>query len=409
MKYLYSYFSLCVKRALKSYVAIFITTVLLVASLFLVGQMILNINNNDISRQRIKIGIAGDLEGTHLGIGIKTLESLDNVTISIEFIEMTEPEAQKALEKAEITGYAVIPENYIRDIVRGKDVKLPFVMSSSAAAAPEVLVREVIDIISPLLTDSEAGIYAINEYMEEKPVKNASSYRDDLNLKYIDVILNRDDTMDMREVGISSITITEYYIFGIMTFFLLVFGISCCTLFGDKRLAQGRLLRSKNAKVWHLVASEYMAYLVIAWITMSMVMPVSGLLLDAIYGNHIDVSMFLWLSLLSLPCIIMITAMQYLVYEATAGIITGVLAQFIMAITLGYVSGCFYPYQFFPETMQNIGGALPSGILFGFLRKFIIGDFSSLAGVWGVSFAYAAIFLVLAGIIRKRRLQGESV
>ena len=70
-----------------------------------------------------------------------------------------------------------------------------------------------------------------------------------------------------------------------------------------------------------------------------------------------------------LPAVLMITLMQMMFYELVSGTVGAILIQFILAVGLGYISGCFYPNYFFPETMQNIASNLPTGVAFSYMRK----------------------------------------
>jgi ABC-2 type transport system permease protein len=50
-----------------------------------------------------------------------------------------------------------------------------------------------------------------------------------------------------------------------------------------------------------------------------------------------------------IPAIALVAAFQYLLYQLCESVISGVLVQFISAVILGYLSGCFYPISFFPK------------------------------------------------------------
>ena len=97
--------------------------------------------------------------------------------------------------------------------------------------------------------------------------------------------------------------------------------------------------------------------------------------------------------------------MQFAVYELTFGIISGVLAQFVLAAALGYISGCFYPYYMFPQSIQTVASVLPSGITFELLRDNVALRESN---SWWICLLYTAAFLMIAVIARRKRLSEET-
>jgi len=91
-----------------------------------------------------------------------------------------------------------------------------------------------------------------------------------------------------------------------------------------------------------------------------------------------------------LPVIAVISAMQFLLYETATGAVNAILLQFFSAIGLGYVSGCLYPINFFPEKIRRLGAVLPTGTCRTYLEKSLIsldkGDELLLLTAWGIFF-----------------------
>ncbi len=405
MNYFSSYLLLNIKRNLKKYTAVFVTTLILIAVLFLVAQMLFNINKNDISQQKIRIGIVGDISETYLGIGFSMLNNMQDLNMSMEFIEMQENEARKALESLDISAYLHVPDNYVRDMVRGRDVKLDFYMLKTSASAPSILISEVVRMVSPLVSESESAIYAMRDYARSVKADNISKLTRSLNIRYIDTVLGRTDSLDVKNIGIGSLSMAEYYISGIFTFFLLIFSVSCCMLFSDKRLSLCRLLASKGLRVWRLVLGEYISYALLMWLTVLLVSLAGEFLFVRIAPDYFEKGFLAALSVKLIPHVLMLSAMHFAIYELNGNIISGVLSQFVAAAAFGYISGCFYPYYFFPEAVQSFAAYLPSGICFAFLR----GEFSGNSDfLLFPCLVYITAFLALSVFIRKRRLGRET-
>ncbi len=399
-----AYFRLCLKKASKSLVAVAVAILLLAGVLTLAAAVMVNTDKNDVSRQKIKIGIAGDTQGTHLGIGFETIAQADDISFSVDFVNMTEKEAEKALSTLEISAYVLVPDNYVSSLVKGEDAVLTFVMTRSSADISAILMSEVAQVLSPLVTDSESGIYAMMDYGYDNDADGMADKTNRLNLKYITEILDRSSAFELRTLGIDTLSTAEYYVCGIITFFLLIFSVACCPLFADKNLPMGRLLLSKGMKTWQLILCEYLSYFLLIWLSLSALSIGGGAVCQRL-DIGIDPRWVTRLSVSLLPCVLMISALQFALYELTSGIISGVLAQFALSAALGYISGCFYPYYMFPQSIQRVASVLPSGITFEFLRENIALRESN---VWGACLLYTAVFFALSVFVRHKRLSEET-
>ncbi len=405
MKHIFSYFKICIKRSLKCFVPTAFAIVLLIAVLLLTAQLLIRMDQNDVSRQRIKIGVVGDITGTHLGIGFDTLSQIDDISFSVEFIQMDEAQAEADLRSSNISAYVLVPDNYISDLVDGEDAVLTFVMTRSTADISAILMSEVAKIVSPLVTESESGIYAMIDYSQSVNAGGLSDKITHLNLKYITEILDRQSATKVELLGINSLSVAEYYACGIMTFFLLIFSVACCPMFADKRIPLGRLLYSKGMKTWQMAAGEYVAYTAVMWCVFSVICLGASAVCNST-ELPVETSALLKLPITALPCILMISALHFFIYEITGSIISGVLAQFMAASAMGYISGCFYPYYMFPQGIQKAASVLPSGILFGFLRESMAMRESDTL-IWCM--AYAALFFMASVLVRRRRLSWEAI
>ena len=83
-------------------------------------------------------------------------------------------------------------------------------------------------------------------------------------------------------------------------------------------------------------------------------------------------------------------------------IISSVIAVFITAISLAYISGCLYPADFFPKAVRNISALLPLGAAL----RYMLGAFAdSNKSVLYTVVLFILAFLILSFILRKQRLE----
>jgi hypothetical protein len=103
-----------------------------------------------------------------------------------------------------------------------------------------------------------------------------------------------------------------------------------------------------------------------------------------------------------IPIVIAITALSFLLYELTTNLISGVLLQFFALLSLCFVSGCFYPTTFFPDSVQSLAAYLPTGIA----RSQLAESFAGIMHLGGalMLLAYGGAFFGAAVLIRKAKV-----
>ena len=103
-----------------------------------------------------------------------------------------------------------------------------------------------------------------------------------------------------------------------------------------------------------------------------------------------------------LPVMLMFTAMALLGHELAGNMVSGLLLQFLLTVGMGYVSGCFYPSGFFPETIQLAGRILPSGVALNYAARCMSGKLC-LQEAFEVGL-YAFGFIALTCMLRRKKL-----
>jgi len=184
-------------------------------------------------------------------------------------------------------------------------------------------------------------------------------------------------------------------------------GISCCPLFVKKDMALPKLLCVSGHSPLSQVFGEYAAYFILMFsnilvilVTVFFALGDTVSIIPELYDyTALDAAL---LVIKFIPGIIMITSLQYLLYEISSSIVSGVLLQFISSIALTYAGGCFYPISFFPEGIQKLAKFLPSGIARSYLSECITSEQTASAGA--IIILVSVLFIGLAVVVRKYRI-----
>ena len=396
------YFAAQCKRIMKIFPSVLLTTVILVCSLALLAAALFQLETTQEKKQKVEIGLVGSTEGSYLGFGIQALQSFDSSRFAIDFLEIdSEKEAIEALEKGELSAYALIPDGFVDALVRGENMPITYVTSAGAAGIGSMVMNELVETISDLITESENGIYGAQRFLREQGREDIYwEASDRLYLRYLDFVLGRELVYEIELTGVSEgLTVIEYYTCSIMILFLLFWGIAAAPFLIQREFYFFKLLRAKGLSAGWQILAEYGAYVLLMFGSFLLVMILAGTATMRV--ELVILSPLLW-SLGMLPVILLFAAIQLVVFEWIANPVTGALIQFLGALGLGYLSGCFYPITFFPAGVQLLAPFLPTGAAMEYSGKMMMG--SAAYGALAVMGLYGVGFLLVAVLLRKRRL-----
>ena len=379
----------------------------------LASVLIKNAIESDNSEKMFKVGVTGATDQRYIDLALDTLRNLDKSRFSVDFELMEEDEAKALLKSGDILGYIRIPEGFISAASRAQFIPLQYVSEGLDTALEENLMKEFIVLAEKLADSVQKGVFGIERYLSDKKVDRGEIdvITDEFALEYAAYLLDRNDTVSLKVIGEdANVSAVGYYFPAISLFFAMLFGIGCASHLVKRDMALPKILYSRRVGALSQVISENAAYFIFMFCFVFILLVIGGWVLT---GDHLssltggaDIWSFVRFALLMAPAAAMISSMQLFLYECVDGTVSGVLVQFVAAISISYISGYFYPSGFFPETVQKIALALPGGAAFSYSKRAFAGEVSIeyLLPVLG----YAVLFIVLCTLVRKIRLRGDG-
>ena len=361
--------------------------------------------------KKYQIGVVGDMTDSYLGFGISTLQVVDDSRFVIDLIGMSEEEARKAFREGELYAFVRIPDGLVDSIESGaNDRPVTYVVSEGEKGIGGIVMNEIVDMVSNIVTRTQSGIYGMQSILQDYGITDVMwEATEQLNLRYFDIVLGRKKFCDVEILGIANgVSVEGYYFCSILIFFVLLSGINNSPLFSKKNLDMAGFLKARGIGALGQVAGAYLAYVCLMMICILEI----SLGIAVVQGcdvfqitewKGLGIEPVLEFFIRFLPVAFMIAAMQFLIYELVTGIVSSLLLQFICSISMGYLSGFFYPANFFSEKLQRIGRILPTGAALRYTNDCMIGEIS-LSSIFGV-LLYLACFLGLSVFIRKNRIQ----
>lgn len=370
------YFLAQIKRCFKNLPAMLLTAFILSGILGLIVYVRLSAESENESRQMVNLGVVGDFSSPYLETGMRLLQELDNSRFTCRFIQMEESEAQKALERQEINGYLVIPDKFVESVMSGENEQATFVTGTAQNGVGTLLVKELADCVSVVLTESQTGIYAFSDYCIEKDqTENLNDNILMLNLKYFDLILPRSE-MFALDTPDSSIYFSYqgYYFCAFLLLFFMFLNIAGCPVLIRNDLSLGRLLSAKGRGSFCQVFSEWGAWCLLMVMIYILVMGMFDIICvyrgisipEMARMSHIAKALLFFRFLIIIP---VVAAVEYFLCQLVSNLVTGILLSFCCVLGLAYISGCFYPISFFPEKIQIFSSVLPAGALMNFMKN----------------------------------------
>ncbi len=412
MRGFYTYFYLQLKRVFKIFPFVIAVSLVLALGLVVFLSGYIKSDQESEEKQMFGVGIVGDTEDSYLGLGINALQTFDSSRFAIDIVEMTEDEAKESLIKGDIAAYAVVPDGFVKHALRGEILPLKYVSTDGAVGITTIFKDEITKVISEMLIHSQKGVYGMEQIADDNGA-DGGKLMNDLSIKYVDLILSRSNIADVEIVGVSDgLSLPGYFLCGIITLFLMMFGITCAPIFVKGDMSLSRVIAAKGITPAKQVIAEFFAYFIVLMIIVLLI--VTGLGVVSLSGLELipeliglEVIDFVDIAVRFIPLTAMLAAFHFILYEITSGIVSGVLLQFLTVVSLAYVSGCLYPVNFLPESMQKLSNVLPSGLA----RSHVSGcvSYSDPSGAVPGILLYFALFISGAILIRKYKIEGRRV
>lgn len=407
------YFRTELKRAAALLPRLFVFSFFSIAGLLLLGLLAVAAADSGEGKRKINIGVVGNAEDTYLGFGIGVLENMDASRFSINFLEYEEAEARAALQRGELTGYIIVPEDFVEALDRGEHKTILYVSASQPGSLSDRVMREIADMAVTVIQESERGIYAMQSCVLESGREGllADATRE-LNLIYITAVLGRSKLYRRVITGeFQGLTPLQYYAGGMLILFMLLFGVSGSALRAARDNALFRMLSAGGISAPLQIAGEYLALFLLMLGFLA-----SGFVASGFFMGFLGISAYTALGIglpalftAGLPAAAALSAMYLLLYELVSDTLTALMSALLCAMGMAYLAGCFYPTAFFPAGVRQISGLLPAGAGLRCLHVRMMGGYGAgEAQNLTVLFVYTAGLLLLTAAVRKRRIESDA-
>ena len=398
MNMIFRYMVLNIKKALKLSKFSFFSACIILITAALVSFIAISLDDSKEEEQKINVGIVGDPKDSYIGMGITALDRLDSSRYSIEFVKLSEKEAKQKLEKSQIAGYIIITDEFLEALGRGEHEKLKFVSRYNPGLADSIL-KEITDVVSVTLFNSERAIYAMQDFVIEKNEPGLNDITVDMNKVFINNVFSRNKMYDIQVMDYyRELDVKSYYISAMFALFITLSGIGLSLLLIKRDMELYKILESKGFSFVYQVITEFLVAFI--YMCMSLVLPFAVLVL--LYNfDHMDVEP-LSLLMASLPLVAVMTSIYQLLYELISDLIAAISTSFVCMLSMAYLSGVFYPANFFTDRLKVLIEFLPINLGLEVMRGLFLSEPESKGIV--LLLCYTLVAVILSIVIRRIRI-----
>lgn len=395
--------NLQIKRVLKIFPFVCLVTLILFICLAVILSVTADKLVNSEEFKKFNIALTGDTDSEYIDLGLTVMRTMDSSRFSIEFIEMSETEAQKALSKGEISAYVVLPPKFIENALNGKNETIKYVTSPGGGGVITLFKNEITDLVTQIVVNSQKGTYGIYDAAVDAGLKSkVNRYVDKISLEYVEMIFNRSEIYEVEELGIKGgLSMVEALCCGLVVLFITLMGIPYIVIFARRDRAFSKLLKARGISVFSQIFCESTANLFAMILMLTVLFGTIGTV--AVILNYITFKKLVMIYLLLLPVILMISEFNIMIFEISDSAQSGVLLHFFTGLALCYISGCMYPTSSLPVLVQNISVALPTGLCKDWISVCFTDEYLYNC-LWGI-IVYTVLFFAVTYIVRNRKIK----
>ncbi|MCD8238721.1 MAG: ABC transporter permease [Clostridiales bacterium] len=323
---------------------------------------------------------------------IAAIEKMDSAKQNLEIKRVEENEVLPMVENGEAYGGVIIPDDFVKDIITGKNTPATVYLPQSNSV-DSLLVRSYLSAGIGDLAAAQAAIYALLECF------GYGSDKTDLiniNLVYLNAAFTREDIFkDITFSASGSLSTLQYYAVRGFIIFLMLFG----SLFSGVGLSSEGAVGSRLKAFGISAYKQWLISLIVRLIlygAISAVIVSAAFLLPESLNLAPEISLQFIISLLSVIIFCGIFSSGVLSLFG----VWGSLVIFISTLIFSLLSGAILPVSFLPERVQAVAPYMPVKAL----AEALSSVYGSETGSTGLIVPIAAFLLISIIILIKDRL-----
>ena len=411
MQYLY----LEIKKTIKIFPRMLLQAILLMALIGVIAFCGVKSMEREPLAVNVDIGVVVREDNTMTRMALSYVENMESVSQLCHFVQVSEEEGVRQLERGEIAALVVLPEQLVEGIMNGQNPTVDVVFPRDARLEA-MLFRELTESGANLLRVAQAQVYgAIDTAVEYGLTDQLSVMEMEIDSYNLAFALDRLAMYDEETISVTGrMSLLQYYAASGLVLFLLLTGMAVYPVMQRETIVfRKQLARQGVGALWQCFCKWLCGLLCmgllagVAWVFFR----VAGVLapktvenlLSALVSrrNRSSVGIQMGMILLMLTTV---TALVNMIYNIAGSRTGSILLIFLFSVIMVYLSGGFIPSALMPQMMQAVGDRLPTAYLIRAFGGLLTGYGDGVLGqcVAGMC-AYTAVFGVAGYVLGWRK------
>lgn len=400
------------KRSFRLLPAALVATAFLCLAIGCFAFFVLKTDSESEEKSFLRVAYVGSLSD-YMGINLDSVVNLVSEQFGVTVEKLSKEDAESEMFMGHLTTYLIFPDGFVESVDDGSnDRKITYVTAEGEKGIAGTILSESIDSVSDIMTTSQSAFYAAYDFLTANNRRDmyydAGATMEELMLRSIMGVM---DSSEVETVGVSNgLSFKGYYTCAVILIYVSLSGLGAVAFFTNRNTEFQRIIRRSGQNEVKQVFQEFFAFIMLEFMCglvlyFSLKFCISKGYLQVTEFGRYPVQAYKRFVLRVIPSALMLYSFQFLFYELIENTISAVLVQFIAAVSLGYISGFYYPIDFLPNEITKFSRFLPTGVAF----RYISGEMASEnAALWvGLLIAYFAVFMALSVLIRLVRLRRD--
>ena len=414
MKQRVQYLYLEIKKTIRLFPRILLQAILLMALIGMIAFCGIKSMEREPLAVSVDIGVVVREDNMMTRMALSYVENMESVSQLCHFVQVSEEEGLRQLERGELAALVVLPEQLVEGIMNGKNPAVDIVFPKDARLEA-MLFRELTESGAGLLRVAQAQVYgAIDTAAEYGLIDQLAVMEMEIDSYNLAFALDRLAMFDEETVSATGrMSVLQYYAASGVILFLLLAGMAMYPVMQQEPIVfRKQLARQKVGVLWQCFCKWLCGLLClgllagVAWVifrTAGVLGPgAAENLLSALVSGKNHSSAGVWIGVILLM-LITVTTLVNIIYNMMGSRTASILLIFLLSVMMVYLSGGFVPSVLMPQTMQAVGDRLPAAYLIrafgGLLAGY--GDGALRQCVVGMC-VYTAVFGAAGYVLGKR-------
>ncbi len=301
-------------------------------------------NFNKVS-SNYQIALVEKEENMYTGLVMETVDSLTTGKSTFQLHHVSRDEALAGLTTGKFDAAFIIPDSFFDDMIMGRDTKLEVHYGGAPATVISFVIADLTDVATNYVTLSERCFYSSKELLQKRNVAKGDEYDVALTMPFINLLLERNNIFTTKKVSTTDdMSFTPYYIcVGLILVFLLL-GLQSSGFLSKHQRDLERKLQIAKVSSFYQILAKYLA-LFVCYATLYLCIILGIFIAKPEYGLR---------ALCIFPVLIPICAFLVFIYEFIENTANAILTLFVTVISLGFISGYFFPLSMLPKAFVNL-------------------------------------------------------